>query len=192
MNSQLCNLSEATTIPPIAPEFAEPCWYATYTLPRHEKAVQHQLTLRSVESYLPLYEKRSRWKDRVVRLQLPLFPGYVFVRIPLADRVHVLQSPGVVRLVGFNGRPAALAENEIERLQKFLALRNAEPFPYLVTGKRVRVSSGPLEGLEGVVVRRKSSSRVVVTIDTIQRAVAFEVAAADLRQIGDSRRTPER
>src|SRR6266404_7223919 len=83
-------------------------WYAAYTCANHEKRVREQLEQRSIESYLPVYKTVRRWKDRQMRMQLPLFPGYVFVRMVLADRLRVLQVPSVVRLVGFNGHLAAL------------------------------------------------------------------------------------
>lgn len=158
-----------------------PHWYAVYTFPRHEKSVAEQLKLKSVESYLPLYEKLSRWKDRTCLLQLPLFPGYVFVHIPLSQRVAVLNLSGVVRIVGFNGRPAPLPDNEVESLRRYLSRRKAEPCRYLSAGKRVRINAGPLQGLEGVILRRKGKMRVVVSIDSIQRSIALELEAADVR-----------
>lgn len=161
--------------------FAVPRWYAAYTFPRHEKTVTEQLKLKSVETYLPLFEKLSRWKDRMARVQLPLFPGYVFVRIPLRDRLKVLESSGVLRLVGFSGHPAPLPEGEIEALRTYLTFRKAEPFPYFTAGKRVEIQAGPLIGLQGVVVRRKGKLRVVVSIDSIQRSIALEVEASDVR-----------
>src|SRR6202051_4240062 len=91
-------------------EYFEPHWYAAYTCANHEKGVTQQLERRSVECFLPLYESVRRWKDRRVRLQPPLFPGYVFVRLALCDRLQVLEIPSVVRLVGFDGHPGALAE----------------------------------------------------------------------------------
>jgi transcription antitermination factor NusG len=160
-----------------------PRWYVAYTFPRHEKTVAEQLKIKSVESYLPLFEKLSRWKDRMARVQLPLFPGYVFVRIPLRERIKVLESSGVLRLVGFNGHPTPLPEGEIESLRTYLAFRRAEPFPYLTAGKRVAVQAGPLAGLEGLVVRRKGKMRIVVSIDSIQRSIALELEAADVRLI---------
>jgi transcription antitermination factor NusG len=160
-----------------------PRWYVAYTFPRHEKAVAEQLKLKSVESYLPVFEKLNRWKDRMARVQLPLFPGYVFVRIPLRERMKVLESSGVLRLVGFNGHATPLPEGEIESLRTYLAFRKAEPFPYLTTGKRVEVQAGPLAGLEGLVVRRKGKMRIVVSIDSIQRSIALELEAADVRLI---------
>src|SRR6266481_1689950 len=96
-------------------------WYAAYTCANHEKRVREQLEQRSVESFLPVYEAVRRWKDRRMRLQLPLFPGYVFVRMALVDRLRVLQVPSVVHLVGFNGHLAPLPDEEIEGLKKSLA-----------------------------------------------------------------------
>src|SRR5258706_8087353 len=137
-------------------EFMEPRWYVAYTCANREKRVTEQLLQRSVEHFLPLYESMPRWKDRRMKLQLPLFPGYVFVRLALRDRLAVLQVPGVARLVGFNGLPCALPDSEIEAMQACLARKAClEPHPYVQVGRRVRVKAGPLCGLEGMVVRRK-------------------------------------
>jgi transcription antitermination factor NusG len=161
-----------------------PLWYAAYTSANHEKRVGEQLGARSVEHFVPLYESVRRWKDRKVRLQLPLFPGYVFVRLSLCDRLRVLQVPGVARLVGFNGLPCALPDSEIRALKAGLSRGvHAEPHPYLTVGRRVRVKSGPLEGLQGIVVRRKNRLRLIITLDLIHRAAAVEVEAADLEAI---------
>lgn len=159
-------------------------WYAAYTCANHEKRVAEQLEVKSIERFLPLYESVRRWKDRRVRLQMPLFPGYVFVRIALQERVQVLQIPKVVRLVGFNGCPAALPDEEIEALRRGLCggLR-AEPHPYLNIGRRVRVRSGPLEGAEGVLLRRKNSLRVILSIELILRSIAVEVDLADIEPL---------
>src|SRR5882762_8013905 len=142
-------------------DYLELRWYAAYTCANHEKRVREQLEQRSIESYLPLYETVRRWKDRRMRLQLPLFPGYVFVRMVLVDRLRVLQVPSVVRLVGFNGHLAALPEAEIEGLKNGLASGvRAEPHPFLTGGRRVRIKAGPLEGREGILLRRKGNLRV--------------------------------
>jgi transcription termination/antitermination protein NusG len=172
---------QATERPPLLGAHSKPHWYAAYTCANHEKRVVEQLGLRKVENFLPLYASVRRWKDRRVTLELPLFPGYVFVRMALRDRLQVQQVPGVARLVGFDGMPAALPDQEIEALRTSLgsAVR-AEPHPYLSAGRRVRMKSGPLAGLEGVVVRRKKRVRFVVSMELIQRAVAVEVDEADL------------
>lgn len=159
-------------------------WYAAYTCANHEKRVAEQLEQGAVEHFLPVYESVRRWKDRRVRLELPLFPGYVFVRLALRDRLQVLQIPSVVRLVGFNGLPTALPDNEMERLRNGLTRQlRAEPHPYLTVGRRVRVRRGPLRGAQGVLIRKKGFFRVVLSLDLILRSVAVEVDAADLEPL---------
>jgi transcription antitermination factor NusG len=156
-------------------------WYAVTTCSRHEKIVADQIERRSLECFLPLYRCVRRWKDRRKELRLALFPGYVFVRMALEDKLKVLQLPGVVRLVSFDGKPAVLPDAEIEALQTRLSSDiRVEPHPYLKTGRRVRVRTGAMEGLEGIVVRRKERCRVVFSIDMIMRSVAVEVDEADL------------
>lgn len=162
-----------------------PQWYAIYTRSRHEKHVRKQCDLRSIESFLPLYEAVHRWKDRRMRVHVPLFPGYVFVRIPLNSRRDVLQIPGVVCLVGFNGQPRALHEEEIETLQKGLSSGIcATPHPYLTTGRRVRIKTGPLAGLEGLLLRRKGELRVVLSIELLNRSIAVDVNLGNLEPVG--------
>src|SRR5216683_1338901 len=140
-------------------EFFEPRWYAAYTCAKHEKRVAVQFSQRSLEHFFPQYESMRRWKDRRVKLQLPLFPGYVFVRLALRDRLRVLETPSVVRLVGFGGQPAALADQEIDALRQGLTHEmRIEPHPYLKVGERVRVKTGPLQGLQGILVRKKNAS----------------------------------
>src|SRR6267143_7018371 len=157
-----------------------PPWYAAYTVPRHERAVAQQLGLRQVETYLPLYLSPRQWADRRVLVQMPLFPGYVFVRVSSSERIRVLEHPSVLRLVTFGGRPAPLPDGEIQRLRAALELGKAEPFPSLLPGKRIRVKSGPLAGLEGRILRRKGRMRLAVTIDAIQRSIIFDLDASDL------------
>jgi transcription antitermination factor NusG len=165
-------------------EFFEPHWYAAYTCAQHEKRVAEQFTQRSLENFLPQYESVRRWKDRRVKLLLPLFPGYVFVRLALRERLRVLETPSVVRLVGFNGHPAALPDKEMEALRACVAAQlAAEPHAYLTVGRRVRIKCGPLAGLEGVLVRRKNIFRVVLSLDLIARSAAVEVDAADLERV---------
>jgi len=155
-------------------------WYALYTCPRHEKCVAHQIEQRSIPCFLPLYRVMHRWTDRRKQLELALFPGYVFVKIALKDRLRILQVPSAVRLVSFNGQPAALPEADIEGLRQRLLCGSVEPHPYLRVGRRVRVCGGPMQGLEGIVVRRKDRCRVVFSVDLIMQSVAVEVDESDL------------
>jgi transcription antitermination factor NusG len=142
--------------------------------------------VRSVEHFLPLYQSVRRWKDRRVQLELPLFPGYVFVRLALRDRLQVLEIPSVTRLVGFNGSPTPLPDGEIEALKASLegGVR-VVPHPYLKVGRRVRITSGPFEGLEGILIRKKSELRFVISLDLIQRSVAVHCDAADVEPLAE-------
>lgn len=156
-------------------------WYPAQTRARHEKSVAQQLISKGVDSYLPLYEKMSRWKDRRVRVQLPLFAGYVFVRLAWRDRLRALEVPGIARLVSFGGNPVAVPDQEIESIRASLesGLR-INPAPYLAMGQRVRIRSGPLEGCEGYLLRRKGSCRLILSVTLIQRSIAVEVDSVDI------------
>ncbi len=157
------------------------CWYAAYTCANHERRVGEHLSSRLVEHFLPLYESTRRWKDRRMRLRLPLFPGYVFVRIAIHDRLKIFQVPGIVHLVGFGGRPSPLSEDQMAGLRRSLALQiPVEPHPYLQAGRGVRVRAGPLAGLQGMLLRRKNRSRFIISLDLIKRSVAVEVDLAEL------------
>jgi transcription antitermination factor NusG len=161
--------------------YCEQRWYAAYTSANHEKTVAEQLGVRDVEHFLPLYASVRRWKDRRVELQRPLFPGYVFVRFALRDRFQVLQTPGVVHLVSFGGQPAPLQEEDIHAIQNCLSHGNhVEAHVYLQAGRRAKVKSGPLQGLEGIILRRKNRTRLVLSFDLIMRSVAVEIEDTDL------------
>src|SRR5260370_37555839 len=134
-------------VPTAAAGHGEQSWFAAYTCANHEKRVVEHFEARAVEHFLPLYASARRWKDRRVQLELPLFPGYVFVRIAVGARLRVLEVPGVVRLVGFNGQPYPLAESEIESLRKgIMNGSRMEPHPYLSVGSRGRIRTWPLAG----------------------------------------------
>ncbi len=181
---------QIATIPPPTALGTEPClsasplelrWYAAYTCANHEKRVAEQLRERSVDYFLPMYECERRWKDRRVKLQTPLFPGYVFVRVALRDRLCVLQTRGIVHLVSFGGHPAPLPQEDIQAIQNCLSHGlQVEPHPYLRVGYRVQVIRGPLQGLEGTIVRRKNRSRFILSFDLIMRSMAVEIDETDL------------
>src|SRR5258708_3631131 len=154
-------------------DYLDPRWYAVCTFSNHEKRVGDQLRERGVEHFLPLYDSVRRWKDRRVQLQLPLFPGYVFVHLALRDRLRILNIPSVARLVGFGGPPVALPDNEMEALRSSLAPQlRAEPNPFLKGGRRWRGAKGPLAALEGIVGRQKKQRRVVCPVDLYNTPVA--------------------
>jgi transcription antitermination factor NusG len=165
--------------------FSVPGWFAVYTLSRHEKRAAQYLIQREIEHYLPLYHPRRRWSDgSLVTLDLPLFPGYLFVRTNRNDRVRILRVPGVLAFVCGTGRqPTPLPDAEIETLRAGLHLRHAEPHPLLTVGQRARIRSGALAGMVGVVVRKKNNLRVVLTLDLIQQSVAVEVDGSELESV---------
>ena len=151
-------------------------WYAVTTQPRHEKVVAQQLKAKSIETFLPLLTTPSRWKDRRVFIDRPIFPGYVFTHIELKERHHVLSIPSVVRLLSFGGVPAAIDDAEIEAVRLCLTYGNKlEPFPFPQSGELVRVTSGALQGLEGIVTRHKNQCRIIVSIALIHKSIAAEI-----------------
>lgn len=170
--------------PELPAAYLQERWYAAYTCANHEKRVAGELQVRSVEHFLPLYRSVRRWSDRRVQIDLPLFPGYVFVRLALCDRLRVLQIPNLVRLLGFNGLPTALPDEEMAILRSGLSQRlRAEPHPFLTAGRRVRIKSGSLRGLEGILLRRRSNLRVVLSVALIHRSIAVDVDSTDLEDI---------
>lgn len=156
-------------------------WFAVYTTPRHEKAVARQFQVRQVETFLPLYRSLHRWKNGCrVSVEQPLFPNYVFVSVERRDYPRVLQTPGVLSIVGSRREPSPLPVSEIESLRAGLPLRDFEPHPYLVVGERVRIHSGALAGLVGVLVRKKNSLRVVLTLNLIMQSISVEIGIDEI------------
>ena len=162
-------------------------WFAVYTTSRHEKRVARHLEQRAIENFLPVYRTQHRWKDGSrVTLDLPLFPGYVLVHIRTKDRVGVLEVPGVVSLVGTVSQPAALPDHEVEALRTGLDPMRVEPHPLLTAGQVVRIKSGALAGIEGIIVRKKSGYRVVLTLDLLMQSIAIEVDGDDVEPVDAS------
>lgn len=156
-------------------------WYALRTAPRHEKCVRDRLDYMGANCFLPVYRKNKRWKNGCnVKLELPLFPGYLFVQIDLSHRLRVLEVPGVVSLVGTGRRPSPLLDSEIDALRNGLRADSCEPHSYLAVGQRVRISAGPLANWTGILERKNSGLRVVLVLDHIMQGVAVEVDANDI------------
>lgn len=164
-------------------------WWAIYTLHQHEKTATEILEAKGCEVFLPLYEAIRRWKDRKVRLSFPLFPCYLFVRAETGRRLDILTTPGVHMIVTLGSRLAVVAPEEIEALQR--AVRGPfrmEPHPYLQCGQRVRVTRGALEGVEGILVRKKNLCRLVLTVEMLARSAAVEVDADDVMPLSSVRK----
>jgi transcription antitermination factor NusG len=150
----------------------QPHWYALYTRPRHEKQLFDELTNRGIEAFLPTYKIRRRWSDRYKVVEEPLFKNYLFVRIKF-DRYHETLRPyGAVSFVMIDGLPAEIPDNEVEAIRRLVSSDLPyNPYPYLKVGRRVRVTSGPLEGCEGVLTRKKGLTRLVLSVHMLQQSV---------------------
>lgn len=168
----------------------DPRWYAIYTRARHEKQVDKLLSERGFETFLPLAPRMSQWKDRRKLVQWPLFPSYVFGRFHLEDAYRVLGTPGVATLVKVNGRPAAIADSELENVRRFTrALQGGgvkaqpTPRPFLAEGEWVEITGGPLAGVRGVVVEQRSRRRLLIGLKTIGQGLEVDVDVGALRPV---------
>ena len=159
-------------------------WYAVFTLSQNERSAARYLDTRQIESFVPTCESIRVWKNRQrVKVVQALFPTYLFVKIHDGEQSMVLQSPGVRRLVGNQNGPVPLPEAEIEFLRSGFCRQRVEPYRDLIIGERVRVKYGPMQGLEGVLVRKKNSMRFVLTLPLINQSAAVEVSADDLEAV---------
>src|SRR5690242_954829 len=156
-------------------------WHALYTRHQHEKSIATMLMQKGHEVFLPLYNATHRWQDRAKQLCLPLFPCYVFIRGGLERQLQILSTPGVFAVVGSVGHPAVIPDAQIESVRKIVdGCVRVEPHPYLSRGSRVRIKSGTLGGLEGILVRKKNSARLVISLEMLGRSAAVEVAVSCL------------
>jgi transcription antitermination factor NusG len=163
---------------------AEKHWYAVFTVPQNEKSASRHLSLRDVESFVPTYHSARVWKNRQrVRLELPLFPSYLFARISGRERGKVLGAPGVLRIVGNKREPVPVPDMTIEFLRSDLCENKIEPYRELVVGQKVRIRDGAMQGLEGVLVRKNNNLRFVLTINLINQHAAVEIGAESLEPI---------
>ena len=172
-----------TTLP-VNPELHKP-WYALYTRHQHEKRVAETLAGKGFEVFLPLYQAAHRWKDRNKILSLPLFPSYVFIRGSLESSLSIVTTPGFCAFVTTGGRAAPIPDVEIDAVKRTIESSvRMEPHPFLKCGDPVRIKSGPLEGLEGILVRKNNLLRLVVSIELLMTSAAVEVDAWRVERIG--------
>jgi transcription antitermination factor NusG len=160
-------------------------WWALYTRHQHEKTVAEVLRMKGVEVFLPLYSSVRRWQDRRKVLQMPLFPGYVFVRGALGQKLHLLTTPGVHMILCQGDQAAVIPEDEIQAIRRIAEVDcGVEPHPFLKCGERVRVKRGSLRDIEGILVRKKNIFRLVLSVEMLAQSVAVEVDAADVEPLG--------
>src|ERR1035437_10281563 len=154
-------------------------WYALQIQSRLATVASLTLRDRGYEEFFPLYRSRRRWSDRFKELELPLFPGYLFCRFDAGDRLPILTTPGVMRIVGFGETPVPIEVGEIEAIHRVLKTGiAAEPWTYIASGQRVRVEHGALAGLEGIFIEVKKNYRLLLSLTLLQRSVAIQIDAA--------------
>jgi transcriptional antiterminator NusG len=160
---------------PLATTFLQ--WYAIQTRSRHEKAVATQLLGREVTTFLPLVNDLRRWSDRCKAVQLPLFPGYAFVRIgrSVEERIKVLRVDGVVSFVGAHGEGIPIPDAQIEDIRRLLSNVRCSSHPFLKVGQRVRIRGGYLDGIEGILMARNGNRTLVISVEPIERSIAVSI-----------------
>ncbi|MBZ5491707.1 MAG: UpxY family transcription antiterminator [Acidobacteriia bacterium] len=173
------------TLPPF--DSFQPQWFVLFVRTNQEKTTASRLDHLQVKHFLPCFRSLRQWKDRRVTLDVPLFPGYVFVHLPHAERMRVLTLPNVLYFVGSGSSPAVLSDEEIAWIGRGLKSGNAVPHECLNEGQRVVITAGALAGLKGILVRKVNNTRVVVSLDSIGRAFAVEV---DLESVRTLKSTP--
>jgi transcription antitermination factor NusG len=162
-------------------------WFAIQTRPRHEKKLATELAQKGISTFLPLVTETRQWSDRRMQIDFPLFSCYLFVNIaPTPEgRVAVLQSNGVLSFVGRGKEPIPIPESQIEDVRRIVASK--VPFtahPFLEIGQRVRIRGGALDGIEGILERRKGRDQLILSVQTIQRSLSISVEGYDVEAVG--------
>ena len=158
--------------------YADSPWYALYTRHQHEKAVNQILTNKGFETFLPLYSTPHRWKDRTKVVSVPLFPCYVFLRSALERRLAIMTTPGIHSIVSSAERPCSIPPAEIDAIRRAVESgARVEPHPLLKRGDWVRIKCGPLEGMQGILVRKKNLYRLILSVEMLGKAAAVEIDA---------------
>ena len=159
-------------------------WFAIQVRAKRESGVAEFLCGRGYEPFLPLSRSRKIWSDRIRVVDAPLFPGYLFCRVNIEDRLPILSAPGVIRIVGYDRSPMPVDESEINAIRAIVTsgLPN-EPWPYLRVGDPVQIRSGPLQGLRGILLGVKGAHRIVVSVTLLQRSVAVEIDSAYVKSL---------
>src|SRR5580693_581087 len=162
-------------------------WFAVQVRTRQELGISEHLQSNGYEWFLPLSRCQKRWSDRIKEVQSPLFPGYLFCRFDPLDRLPILKIPGVIQIVGSNRQPIPVDEDEIRAIQVLVASGAPnQPCPYLEIGDKVRIESGPLRGLEGLLVEFQGNHQLVLSVTLLQRSVAVKIDSASVTSV----RTP--
>jgi transcription antitermination factor NusG len=166
-------------------------WFAVQTRHQHEKRIAERLRFTEMETFLPLHRAVHHWKNGVhADVELPLFPCYLFTRIKTSQRLRLLREPGIISIAASNSSPTPIPDEDICRLRLLADSVKAEPHPYLAIGERVKIITGPLAGMEGILVRKKHELRVVISIEIIMRSITLEVSEFEIEPVRHRRTVP--
>lgn len=164
-----------------------PHWFVAYTLSRFEKKVHERLKMMSVYSFLPLHLVMRKWSDRNKRVEVPLFPNYIFVCLPKKEMYKVLTIPGVVKFISCEGQPVTIPESEIEMIRKMISygsgicVENSNTM--IEKGDKVRITEGPFNGIEGTIISKQGKQRLVVMLEKIDKTISVEYSARILEKV---------
>ena len=162
-------------------------WYALYTRHHHEKVVARNLMAKGFKVFLPLYSAPHRWKDRTKVITLPLFTCYVFIRTELKHHLDIVTTAGVHDFVRSGGLPAMIPPREIDGILKVVEhYVKVEPHPFIRCGDRVSVNAGPLEGIEGILLRKKNFSRLVLSVELLGQSASVDIDVAVVERVSNS------
>ena len=176
----------------LAQDSSEIAWHALYTRHQHEKMVAQTLTGKGFEVFLPQYTTVHRWKDRNKNVVLPLFPNYVFIHGGLDRMLNIVTTPGVHSLISWGGRPAVVPAEEIDAVRRVLESQlPVEPHPYLQCGDLVRIKCGALEGIQGILIRRTRSVRLVLSVEMLSKSASVEVDISMVERVNVARLNPK-
>lgn len=156
-------------------------WFAIQVVPRYEIKASILLGFKGYQCYVPMHMARRKWSDRIKTLKLPLFPGYIFCRFQDVPTGRIVDTPRVIRIVSFGGKPSTVGDDEIEAVHRVADKgTNPQPWPYLRVGQRVQISSGPLAGIAGILTRIKNHHRLVISLEAVMKSISVEIGSSDI------------
>lgn len=171
MNSTNCGLSDQK-------------WHVVYTMPKAERKVASSITAMGIEAYLPLHKVIRQWSDRKKRLELPLFPNYVFVKVDRISRVSLYSIKELVKFVSIDKQPVVVSEKEIMTIKKVLTENvQVRTEDYFLPGMRIKIADGQFAGLEGIIERRNSDTRLIIKIEGLMKAFSFNIPSQLLEAV---------
>lgn len=178
------NWAPPTVHSSVGEESAPRNWFSVYTFPRHEKSCVRHLEQRGLHAFLPIYERETVWKSRQrVKVQLPLFPSYLFVQMSTRERSRVLGVPGILRVLGNSHGPQPIPDEVIHLLRAEPFRDRLQPQPEMVIGQKVRIRRGAMQGVEGVLMRKKSSLWFVLSVELINQRAMVQVNPEEIEAV---------